>query len=112
MRLHCVTRPRQTRQLPSQADFGSGLRRGGQSGWGGRDRTSEWRNQNPLQSSIKSTGILIFHVRSTIDKPIGILDDQNKTSPQKQMEIMTTKTFALAITLACGVGTIALAQSP
>jgi len=30
-------------------------------GWGGRDRTSEWRNQNPLISSTKSATVLKFH---------------------------------------------------
>jgi len=35
-------------------------------GWGGRDRTSEWRNQNPLETSIKSTAILKFWVHCTI----------------------------------------------
>jgi hypothetical protein len=27
---------------------GGGTIKGGLAGWGGRDRTSEWRNQNPL----------------------------------------------------------------
>lgn len=35
-------------QRPSQAGFVSNFRGSGASGWGGRDRTSEWRNQNPL----------------------------------------------------------------
>lgn len=50
-------------QLPSQAGFVSDLRRSGRPGWGGRDRTSEWRNQNPLpyhlatpQQAINGTG--------------------------------------------------------
>jgi hypothetical protein len=29
-------------------------------GWGGRDRTSEWRNQNPLNTIIKSMALLNF----------------------------------------------------
>ena len=29
-------------------------------GWGGRDRTSEWRNQNPLNSRVESMNLLSF----------------------------------------------------
>ena len=32
----------------------------GMGGWGGRDRTSEWRNQNPLNSRVKSMNLLSF----------------------------------------------------
>jgi hypothetical protein len=32
-------------------------------GWGGRDRTSEWQNQNPLVPTETSTEILNLHVQ-------------------------------------------------
>ena len=47
--LHGTPRPmcrRAAHQLPSQAGFVSDFRRSLSAGWGGRDRTSEWRNQN------------------------------------------------------------------
>ncbi|MEY9230640.1 hypothetical protein ABIF68_009962 [Bradyrhizobium japonicum] len=45
---------RAVQQLHSQAGFVRNFRGSGASGWGGRDRTSEWRNQNPLDSSTTS----------------------------------------------------------
>ena len=39
---------RAVQQLPSQVGLVSIFRGRGGAGWGGRDRTSEWRNQNPL----------------------------------------------------------------
>jgi hypothetical protein len=44
-------------QLPSQAGFVSNFRESGAYGWGGRDRTSEWRNQNLFDYSMFSMRI-------------------------------------------------------
>jgi hypothetical protein len=44
-------------QRPSQADFIKDFKAAGHAGWGGRDRTSEWRNQNPLDYSMILTRI-------------------------------------------------------
>jgi hypothetical protein len=42
-------------------EIGGGLRRlDNTGGWGGRDRTSEWRNQNPINSRVISTSLLNF----------------------------------------------------
>jgi len=37
----------------------------GVGGWGGRDRTSEWRNQNPVNSRVRSISLLNFPVPFT-----------------------------------------------
>jgi hypothetical protein len=46
------------------------LRETGLAGWGGRIRTSEWRNQNPTSSLVKSTYIPKKLQNSTAEKSI------------------------------------------
>jgi len=54
----------------------------GLAGWGGSNRTSEWRNQNPTTSLLKSTRILNKSRNSTHYIPIGWRSIQNAGTPR------------------------------
>ncbi len=68
-------------------------------GWGGRDRTSEWRNQNPLGSRRKSAAILNFERFASPVGSIGYKAIQNekgarRTSQACRLDAMASELVA------------------
>ena len=53
-------------------------------GWGGRNRTSAWRNQNPIGFAVKSTSILKNSENSPLDASITWLQFQNGARPNER----------------------------